>query len=58
LEGAVFLLLIAHLVERSPVSLILAVVLIVALARHIPTRAGVESWMEDQQRLIREEEPV
>jgi len=39
LEGAAFFLLIAYLVEHSPLSVAFAVVLIVALALHIPTTA-------------------
>jgi hypothetical protein len=55
LEGAVFLLLLAYLFERSPVSLVFVIVLIVALVAHIPTRSRAEGWVEEQMRLLDEE---
>jgi hypothetical protein len=55
LEGAAFLLLIAHLVEHSPLSLAAAIVLIVVLAAHVPTQSRVDRWIEDQTRLLNEE---
>ena len=54
-EGAVFLLLTAYFMEQSPLSLILAVLLIVALAAQIPTRSRLEGWLEGQMRLLDEE---
>lgn len=57
LEGATFFLLIAQMVEHSPVSLIVAVLLIVALLFHIPTRSGVDRWLEDQLQLLNAERP-
>jgi hypothetical protein len=58
LEGAVFLLLVAYLVEHAPMSLMLAVLLIVALALHLPTYSQVEGWIQDQTRLLREEQAL
>jgi hypothetical protein len=55
LEGAVFLLLVAYLVEHAPMSLMLAVLLIVALALHVPTQSQAEGWLQDQTRLLGEE---
>ena len=55
IEGAVFLLLLAYFMEQSPLSLVLAVLLIVALAAQIPTAARLESWLEEQMRLLDEE---
>jgi hypothetical protein len=55
LEGGVFLLLVSYLVERSPASLGLAVILIVALAAHFPTVAGCSAWIQEQARLLDEE---
>jgi hypothetical protein len=55
LEGAVFLLLAAYMLEKSPLSLAAAVVLIFALAAHIPTRSSCSAWIEDQTRLLAEE---
>jgi hypothetical protein len=55
LEGAVFLLLIAYLVERWPLSLAFAVVLLVALAALFPTHSRAAGWMQEQMRLLDEE---
>lgn len=55
IEGAIFLLLVAFMVERSPASLVFAVVLIVVLAGHIPPRSRAEAWFHDQMRLLNEE---
>lgn len=55
LEGAVFLLLIAYFLEQSPISLVSAVLLLVALAVHIPTRSRLESWLDGQMRLLDEQ---
>ena len=55
LEGAIFLSLIVCLLQRSTLTLGLAVVLLAALAAHFPTRAGVDRWLADQMRLLDEE---
>ena len=55
LEGPVFFLLVAHMLEHSPLSLVLAVVLILALAAQFPTHSRVDRWIEDQTRLLNEE---
>ena len=55
LEGVTLLLLVAFILERSPPSLIFAVVLIGGLALHFPTPSSTEAWIEDQLRLLREE---
>lgn len=55
LEGAALFSLIAHIVERSPLSLGAAIVLIVMLAAHFPTQSRVGRWIDDQTRLISEE---
>ena len=55
LEGAGFFLLIAYLIEHSPWSLAGAVVMIVGIVLHFPTRGRVESWLEQQLRLLEEE---
>ena len=55
LEGAVFMLLTAYFVEQSSLSLILAVLLIIALAAQISTRSRVEGWLDEQMRLLDEE---
>lgn len=58
LEGGVFFLLIAYLVEHSPMSLMLAGLLIVVLALHLPSCSQVESWIEEQTRRMDEEQPL
>ncbi len=55
LEGAAFMLTVSYMIERSPVCVGVALALIVVLAAHLPTRAGVVRWMERQLRLIEEE---
>jgi len=55
LEGAVFMLLVAYLVEGSALSLGFAVVLIAALTAHFPTASGAAAWVEEQARLLDEE---
>ena len=48
LEGSAFFLLVAYLVERSPLALGAALALIIGLALHIPTVGGTAHWVEDQ----------
>jgi hypothetical protein len=48
LEGVVFMLLIAHMVERSPWTLSAAVVLLTLLLLHMPTPRRVDDWIERQ----------
>jgi len=55
IEGVTFFMLIAYLLERSPLALILAVVLILGIASHLPTRSGVTRWIDGQLRLMEEE---
>ena len=55
LEGAAFFALITYMIERSPLALIVAVLLILGVALHFPTRSGVIRWIEDQLRLVERE---
>jgi hypothetical protein len=56
IEGATFLFLVMALVmPRGAVLLGTALVLILVIAGHMPTRAGVTRWIEDQLRLLEEE---
>lgn len=55
LEGATLFLLIAHLVEKSPITLGLAVALIVSMALQLPTQSSAADWIDNQRRLIEEE---
>jgi hypothetical protein len=48
LEGATFLLLIMHMLERSPWTLGLAVVFLLLLLMHMPTPSRVDDWIERQ----------
>jgi len=54
-EGACFFNLIAHLLEGSPYSLLMAGVLMLTIAMRFPTVNGVIDWLERQMRLVREE---
>jgi len=55
LEGATLLLLIAFMIERSPLSLIFAAMLLLALVALFPTQSRTAAWIEGQQRLLDEE---
>jgi hypothetical protein len=55
LEGAAFLFLVAYMVERTPHSVVFAIILIVALAAHFPTASRAEGWIQHQIRLLDEE---
>lgn len=54
IEGSTFFLLIAYMLERSPIALAGAVLMIVVLAMHFPTVDRTTSWIEDQLKLLRE----
>jgi hypothetical protein len=55
MEGATFFLLVAYLLERSPICLLVAAFMIILLALHFPTISRSTSWLEDQWRLLNEE---
>jgi hypothetical protein len=48
LEGATFLLLVMHMLERSPWTLGLAVASLLLLLMHMPTPSRVDDWIERQ----------
>ena len=48
LEGAIFLLLVMHMLERSPWTLVLAMVLLLVLLMHVPTSLRVDDWIQRQ----------
>lgn len=56
LEGGAFLNLVVFLIEGSPVSLGAAIALLLIMATQVPTRSGLDSWVERQGRLLRDEE--
>lgn len=58
LEGAAFFALVAYMLERSPLSLIVAVALILALILHIPTCSRTVHWIEEQLNLLRQEQQL
>ena len=55
LEGAVFFLVVAYLLERNPLALAAAIPLIVVIAAHFPTQARVAEWVERQLRQLDED---
>lgn len=55
LEGGAFLNLVVFMLEGSPVSLTVAVALLVFMLARVPTRSGLHDWTEQQQRLLRDE---
>ncbi len=55
LEGAAFFMLVVVLVEKSPLALIVALMLILGLMLHFPTHPRTVRWIEDQLRLIEQE---
>jgi uncharacterized membrane protein len=55
LEGAVFLLLVAYMVEQQVVSLAVAVAILAALAAHVPWQSRVFAWIDGQLRRLDEE---
>jgi hypothetical protein len=55
LEGAVFFLLITHMLEGSMLSILAAVALLILLIAQIPTIGRVANWIDKQMRLVDEE---
>ncbi len=55
IEGATFFTLIAHMLEGTTLSLIVAAMLIASLLLHFPTRSRLVGWIEDQLVLIEQE---
>jgi protein-S-isoprenylcysteine O-methyltransferase Ste14 len=54
LEGATLLLLVMHMLERSPWTLALAVVFLLMLLMHMPTPLRVDDWIERQSLAVKE----
>jgi len=55
LEGAVFFLTIAYIIEHSPLSLIPAIALMLLLISLMPTTGRVTIWIEGQMKMMDEE---
>ena len=48
IEGACFFVIMAYHLERQPIALVLAAILLTAIACHFPTTTRVAHWLEDQ----------
>jgi hypothetical protein len=55
-EGAAFFTVIAYLIEKNPIALAVALVLIAGLIARFPTAGRVERWIEQQQEKLREDQ--
>jgi hypothetical protein len=55
-EGAAFFAGVAYLVEKNPIALAVASVLIAGLIARFPTASRVERWIEQQQEKLREDQ--
>ncbi len=55
LEGACLLAIVAHFVDGSIATIVVAGVLAVGILALLPTWTAVEQWLDDQMRLLREE---
>ena len=54
-EGAAFFAGVAYLLERNPIALAVALVLIAGVIARFPTANRVERWIEQQQEKLRED---
>jgi hypothetical protein len=54
-EGVAFFAAIAFMLERNPLALGMAVILLVCLAIRIPTRDRVNAWIDQQQSMLQTE---
>jgi hypothetical protein len=55
-EGAAFFAAVAYMIEKNPIAIALAVVLVAALAARFPTANRVKRWIEQQQEKLGEEQ--
>ena len=55
-EGAAFLALVAYLIEKNPIALALAGVLIAGVIARFPTAGRVERWIEQQRQKLGEDQ--
>ena len=55
-EGAAFFAGVAYLVEKNPIALAVALVLIAGMIARFPTASRVERWIEQQQEKLREDQ--
>lgn len=54
-EGGCFFALTVYMIERQPLSLVAAAVLLLCLLAHFPTLGRVEAWIEEQLRRVEDE---
>jgi len=54
-EGGCFFALMAYMIERQPLSLVAAAVLLLCLLAQFPTLTRVEAWIEEQLRRVEDE---
>ena len=54
-EGGCFFALTVYMIERQPLSLAAAAVLLLCLLAHFPTLGRVEAWIEEQLRRVEDE---
>jgi hypothetical protein len=52
-EGAAFFALVAYLLEKNPIALAMAVILIAGVIARFPTAGRVERWIEQQRETLR-----
>ena len=55
-EGAAFFALVAYLLEKNPLALTMALLLIAAIIMRFPTSGRVGRWIEQQEEKLREEQ--
>lgn len=55
-EGAAFFALVAYLIEKNPIALAVAIVLIAGVIARFPTAGRVERWLEQQREKLREDQ--
>jgi len=53
-EGVVFAVAIAYMIEKNPIALVVALLLIAALIARFPTAGRVERWIEQQREKLRD----
>ena len=58
LEGAAFANLIAYMIEGQMLSVVMSVLLLFGILLGFPTAGRIAAWVDDQQRLIEEEQAL
>jgi hypothetical protein len=55
-EGAAFFALVAYMLEKKPIALVVAAVLIAGVASRFPTLGRTKQWLEQQDEKLREDQ--